>query len=176
MAMLKSGRNKLSLMIRAELCRIDFRCVIAGAVIVLACGILSALAAGSTVTYYELVKPRFAPPRFLFPIVWTILYLLIGGAAGAVACVKERALESEKYKGLLFFIIQMIFNFIWSPLFFGAGAYFAAFIAILMMIIFTVLTFLNFRRVFRLAGWVMLVYLAWLIFAAYLNLAIVILN
>ena len=51
MAMLKSGRNKLSLMIRAELCRIDFRCVIAGALIVLACGILSALAAGSTVTY-----------------------------------------------------------------------------------------------------------------------------
>ena len=176
MAMLKSGRNKLSLMIRAELCRIDFRCVIAGALIVLACGILSALAAGPTVAYYELVKPRFAPPRFLFPIAWTILYLLIGGAAGAVACVKERALESEKYKGLLFFIIQMIFNFIWSPLFFGAGAYFAAFAAIVMMIIFTVLTYLNFRRILRTAGWAMLVYLAWLIFAAYLNLAIVILN
>ena len=98
MAMLKSGRNKLSLMIRAELCRIDFRCVIAGAVIVLACGVLSALAAGSTVAYYELVKPRFAPPRFVFPIVWTILYLLIGGAAGAVACVKERALRWRAWR------------------------------------------------------------------------------
>ena len=173
---IKSQQTRLSSRIRNELCRIDFRCVIAGAVIILLCGLLSALAAGSPGAYYELEKPKGSPPALLFPIVWSVLYALIGGAAGAVACQKDRSLESEKYKGLLFFIVQMIFNFIWAPLFFGAGAYFAAFAAIIMMIILSICTAVCFFRVLKLAGTAMVIYLLWLLFAAYLNLGILILN
>ncbi len=176
MSRIKRAKNKLHSEIKSELCRMDKRFVIAGAVIVLICGFLSALAGGSTSEYRELELPSFAPPAILFPIVWTILYLLIGGAAGAVAGVKECSLACDKYKGLLFFVIMIVFNFVWSPLFFGAGAYFAAFVAIIMMIILTFFVILFFSRIFKLAAAAMILYLVWLFFAAYLNLAIVILN
>ena len=171
----KFGR-KISCEVRSELSRINFRCAIIGAVIILICGFVSALIAGPTTLYRELERPPFSPPAFIFPIVWTILYILIGGAAGAVACVCERASEADKYKGLLFFVIMMVFNFIWSPLFFGAGAYFAAFCAIIMMIILTIFTIIFFSRIYKVAATVMLLYLAWLFYAAYLNLGIIILN
>ena len=173
---LKRAKIRLRSTIRSELCSINGRCVIIGALTVLFCGILSAFAGGSTESYRELELPAFAPPAFIFPIVWTVLYLLIGGAAGAVARSCERASEAEKYKGLLFFVIMMIFNFIWSPLFFGAGAYFAAFVTILMMIILTFFIICYFGRIYKIAAAAMTLYLLWLFFAAYLNLAIIILN
>ncbi len=176
MAFFKKTKHKLSCVVRSELCRMDFRCIIAGAVIILLCGFLSALAGGSTDSYRELIKPKCAPPAFLFPIVWTVLYILIGGAAGAVACVCDRSLESDKLKGLLFFVIMMVFNFIWSPLFFGAGAFFAAFVAIIMMIILTFFIICFFGRIYKSAAAVMVLYLIWLFYAAYLNLAIIILS
>lgn len=176
MSIFKKTRHKLSCTVRAELARMNFRCVIAGAVIILLCGFLSSLAAGPTSLYGEIELPKWAPPAFLFPIVWTVLYLLIGGAAGAVACVCDRSLESDKLKGLLFFVIMMVFNFIWSPLFFGAQAFFAAFAAIVMMIILTFFIICFFGRIYKVAAAVMVLYLAWLFFAAYLNLAVIILN
>ncbi len=176
MSIFKKAKHKLSCVIKAELARMDLRCIIAGAVIILLCGLLSALAAGSTSLYGELERPRWAPPAFLFPIVWTVIYLLIGGAVGAIACVCDRSLESEKLKGLLFFVIMMVFNFIWSPLFFAARAFFAAFVAIIMMIILTFFIICFFGRIYKTAAAAMILYLAWLFFAAYLNLAIIILN
>ncbi len=176
MLKLKFDAKRLVSTIRSELCRIDIRCVIAGAVIILLCGALSAIAGGSTSLYSELELPKWAPSPFVFPIVWTILYALIGGSAGAIACSKDRALESEKYKGLLLFVIMMVFNFIWSPLFFGAQAFFAAFWAILMMIILTFLIICFFGRIYKLTAVIMTIYLIWLAFAAYLNLAVIILN
>ncbi len=176
MSCIKNTANKIGLKLRAELSRINFRCVIVGAVIILLCGFLSALVAGGTDIYRELERPSGSPPAFLFPIVWTILYVLIGGAAGAVACVCDRSLEGYKYKGLLLFVIMMVFNFIWSPLFFGAGAYFAAFLAIIMMIILTVFIIFFFSKIYKIAGAVMILYLLWLFYAAYLNIGIIILN
>ena len=162
--------------IRAELCRIDIRCVIVGAVIVLLSGLLSAIAGGGADAYGELELPSAAPPAFVFVIVWTVLYILIGGAAGAVACCPDRSCEQDKYKGLLFFIIMMVFNFIWYPLFFGAGAYFPAFMAIVMMIVTSFFAMCHFFRVYIVCGASMAVYIAWLFFAAYLNLAVIFLN
>ena len=176
MSRIKTRKNRLVGKIRAELCRINLKCVIVGAIIILLCGFLSSLAGGSTEAYRELERPAGAPPSFVFPIVWTILYILIGGAAGAVACNQDRALESEKYKGLLFFILMMIFNFVWSPLFFAAEAYFAAFCAIIMMIILSFFAMLCFFRIYIVSALAMAVYMLWLFYAAYLNLAIIILN
>ncbi len=176
MSFIKKIKRKISCEVRSELSRINFRCAIIGAVIIFLCGILSAIFAGPTTLYRELERPPLSPPAFLFPIVWTVLYILIGGAAGAITCTCERAVESEKYKGLLFFVIMMVFNFIWSPLFFGAGAFFAAFCAIVVMIILTFFTIIFFSRIYKVTAAVMVLYLAWLLFAAYLNLGIIILN
>ena len=169
-------RMRLRSSISSEACRINLKCVIIGAVIILLCGVLSSLAGGSTESYRELVRPRLAPPPILFPIVWTVLYVLIGGAAGAVACSCDKSSEADKYKGLLFFVIMMVFNFIWSPLFFGAKAFFAALCAVIMMIALTVFTVWYFAKIYKIAAAAMVVYLVWLMYAAYLNLAVIILN
>lgn len=176
MSCFKSVKQNICRSFRCEFSRMNLKCIIIGAVIILLCGFLSAFVTGPMISYRELVKPSLAPPAILFPIVWTVLYALIGGAAGAVACVCDRALEPDKYKGLLFFVIMMVFNFIWSPLFFCAEAYFAAFCAIIMMIILTFFIICFFGRIYKTAALAMTVYLIWLFFAAYLNLAIIILN
>lgn len=167
---------RLKARIRSELSRINIKCVLIGAGATLFIGFLSAILGGSTMVYRLLNKPLGSPPSFVFPIVWTILYLLIGGAAGAVLCVRERAYDCDKFKGLFFFAIMLVFNFIWSPLFFGAGAFFAAFIAILMMIVLTVFIICAFSRIYLVSAAAMLLYLVWLLFAAYLNLGIILLN
>lgn len=172
----KNIKLRLRSTLGTELRSINFKCVIIGAIIILLGGFISAFAAGSTESYRELNRPSFAPPAILFPIVWTVLYILIGGAAGAVACACTKALEGDKYKGLLFFVIMIVFNYVWSPLFFGAEAYFAAFIAVIMMIILTFFTIVFFGRIYKISAIIMSVYLLWLLFAAYLNLAIIILN
>lgn len=176
MSVIKRAKRRVLSTIKSELCRIDKRCAVAGAVIILLCGILSAVSTGSFRLYGDIVQPKLAPPAFLFPIVWTFLYILIGGAAGAVACVRERVLQPCKFKGLLLFVIMMVFNFIWSPLFFGARAFFAALCAIVMMLLLTVLIIGYFRRIYSICAAVMVLYLIWLLFAFYLNLAVVILN
>ncbi len=176
MAVIKKAKNKILSGIRSELCRMDVRFVIAGAVIILVCGFLSAITSGGTSLYGEIELPSFAPPAIVFPIAWTILYALIGGAAGAIAGVRDKCAEADKYKGLLFFVIMMVFNFVWSPLFFGARAFVAAFAAIIMMIILTFFIIVFFSRIFKITALAMAVYLLWLFFAAYLNLAVIILN
>lgn len=165
--------------IRSEISRIDIRCVIAGAVITLLMGFVSTLISrspGFRLMFKMLEKPPATPPSFVFPIVWTVLYILIGGAAGAVACSCEKAMYGEKWRGLLFYIIMLVFNFIWSPLFFGMGAFFAAFLAILIMILTTIITISAFSRIYFVSAAAMTLYLVWLIFAAYLNFGIIILN
>ncbi len=176
MSMIRTGKRKISGIIRAELCRIDLRCVIVGAAVVLLCGFFSSLAAGSAAQYRELEKPAGSPPAFLFPLVWTFLYLLIGGAAGAVACSKERALAGDRFRGLAAFGLMMILNFIWAPLFFGAGAYLTAFLDVAAMIVLTFFCAVYFGRVYLVSALAMSAYLLWLFYAAYLNLGILILN
>ena len=113
---------------------------------------------------------------FLLLALLGVLLLLFGGAAGAVVCSRERAYSGEKWRGTLFFVIGLVFNLIWSPLFFGMGAFFAAFLAILVMIASTVFAISAFSRIWFVSAAAMCVYLVWLIYAAYLNLGVIVLN
>ena len=176
MSFIKNIKRKIRSTVSSELCCINKRCAIIGAVIILLCGILSAISTGSFSLFSEIKRPGLTPPAILFPIVWTVLYLLIGAAAGAVVCQKDRVLEVCRYRGLLLFVIMMVFNFIWSPLFFGARAFFAALCAIVMMIILTVFIIGYFGRIYKISAAALALYLLWLLFAAYLNLAVIILN
>lgn len=171
--------SRLITRIRSELSRINPICAGVGAGVVLLLGFISAMISRnwSFGLFYRLFeKPPGSPPAFVFPIVWTFLYLLIGAAAGAVVCVNERALAADKWRGLLFFGIMLVFNLIWSPLFFGAGAFFAAFLAIIVMIVATLCVISAFRRIFFVSTAAMTVYLIWLIYAAYLNIGVIALN
>ena len=171
--------SKLTNRVRSELSRINPVCMIIGAGVTLILGAISALVSrtpGFGLMYRFFEKPPGSPPAFVFPVVWTFLYLLIGAAAGAVACSCERALSGEKWRGLLFWGIGLVFNLIWSPLFFGAGAFFAAFLAILVMIVSTLCAISAFVRIYFVSAAAMSVYLVWLVYAAYLNLGIIVLN
>ena len=170
--------RKRTAALRAEWCRLDKRAVFIGAGILLGIGLLSALLTfllgGNFRVYNFLRKPSFAPPRFLFPIIWTVLYPTIGGAAGAV--YSQKRMECDKYRGLFLFVIMTAFNFIWSPLFFAADAYFLALIDLALMLVFSLFTAWYFYKLNVLAGIAICIYILWLAIAFLLNLSIILLN
>lgn len=162
--------------IKAEIREIDIRYVFIGAGTTLFCGAISAILSGGFTIYDFWVLPKFAPPRFVFPIVWTILYILIGGCAGAVLSNCEKYKEADKYKGILLFTIMLIFNLVWSPLFFGAGSFFIAYLDLIITALLTVFVICYFTNIYIITALPMFFYFVWLLFAGYLNFTIIILN
>lgn len=121
-------------------------------------------------TWYEkLRQPSFRPPNWLFGPVWTLLYALMGISAYLV--YQNRQLPLAKV-GLIFFLIQLALNAIWTPLFFGAKKLDWAFFEIAFMWVFIVLSVVYFFVIVPLAGWLMLPYIVWVSFASLLNYSI----
>ena len=140
----------------------------------LAVGGLSALlTSGNMDLYTKINQPALAPPGWLFPIVWTILYLLMGIAFYLVVTTKTR--ESKK-PAAISFGVQLFFNFFWSIIFFNLEAYLFAFIWLVLLLIAIVINTVSFYRINKASGKLLLPYLVWVCFAGYLNLAIYILN
>lgn len=132
-------------------------------------GVSALITRGSTDIYGTLVKPPLAPPPILFPIVWGVLYLLMG-----IAAVLVRNAGCEK--PLTVFTAQLFVNFLWPILFFNARAFVAAFFLLLLLWAMILWTVILFYRCRPLAGWLMVPYLLWVTFAGYLNAMIAYLN
>ncbi|MCP9289971.1 TspO/MBR family protein [Gracilimonas sediminicola] len=127
-----------------------------------------------TTWYADLNKPSFNPPNWLFGPVWTTLYTLMGVAA---AGVWEEGFPKPPVKSALtVFGVQLFLNGLWSFLFFGLQSPLIAFIEIILLLVFIVLTFKKFREIKWWIGWLLVPYLLWVAFAAILNLFIVVLN
>ena len=120
-----------------------------------------------------LEKPFFMPPGWVFGVVWPILYALLGVAA---ALVLAEPASPARNKALVLFGAQLVLNYAWSPLFFAAHAVKLALVTIFVMAALAAMTAGQFWRIRRVAGALMLPYLAWLCFAAALNGAIARLN
>lgn len=124
--------------------------------------------------YGTLNKPFLAPPTILFPIAWTILYVLMGVGA-AIIYSKE---EYSQYRsiGLTLHIVQLILNFFWSLIFFNMKKYITAFVwlVILWLVVFSMI--MNYKKISKTAFFLNIPYICWLTFAAYLNLAVAIIN
>jgi len=133
-----------------------------------AVGLISSLISrDGTALYTEtIVKPALSPPAVLFPIVWTILYALMGISAARIALSPE---GSTRSRGLNLFIAQLIVNFFWSPLFFNARAYGFALVWLLLLWLLVVWMILSFWKTDRPAALLQLPYVLWLTFAAWLN-------
>ena len=123
-------------------------------------------------TYKSLKKPPFSPPGFLFPIVWTILFILMGISIYRIMQSKS---DNKKDARLLYFI-QLIINACWTPIFFGFNQYFLAFLWILMLILLVVVMILMFFKIDKVSAYLNIPYLIWLLFACYLNFGVYILN
>ena len=138
----------------------------------LAAGSLSALLSGNSAAYLALNKPPLSPPSFLFPIVWTILYILLGISSYII----YESETPEKNKALRLYFIQLFFNFFWSIFFFGFSMYLFAFLWLLVLIILIVLMIYQFHKISPVAAYLQIPYLIWCLFAAYLNFMIYQLN
>lgn len=170
------GRNSLRNKIRSELACVDQRIVIFFAFFCLFIGILSAFVAGGFNIYDELYLPDFAPPGFVFPIIWSVLYLLIGAASGIVTATREKSLCHIKLRGLFYFGVMLVLNFLWAPAFFGCGLFFVGLVIICAMLVLSFFCLLCYSNISLASALIMLVYMTWLMYAAYLNLAILFLN
>ena len=148
--------------------RIDKKPFIIALLVPVSVGGLSALLTGSMDTFKTLEKPPLSPPGWIFPIVWTILYLLMGFASYLVYHSKEPAYK--KNNALLFFGMQLFFNFFWSIIFFRWEMYLLAFIWLMIMWVLIIITLIKFYNINKLSGLLLIPYLLWVTFAAYLNL------
>lgn len=128
---------------------------------------------GSKVFNETAVQPPLSPPSIVFPIVWGILYALMGFSAARVWLSPP---SRERSKGLNLFITQLVVNFFWSLIFFNAQAYGFAFLWLLLLWVLVLGMILTFRNVDPLAAALQIPYLIWLTFAAYLNLGVWYLN
>ena len=155
--------------------KVNYKSLFICILIPLAVGGLSALfTVGSMKDFAALKQPPLSPPGWLFPIVWTILFVLMGVASYIVLetpCTAER--KSRAFRA---YFLQLAFNFMWSIIFFSFGAYEIAFAWLLVLLALIVITTLRFFRIKPLSGILMLPYIAWVCFAGYLNLSIAYLN
>jgi translocator protein len=123
--------------------------------------------------YAQLRKPSWNPPNWIFGPVWTALYTMMALAAWLVW--KRAGLAAQRVP-LSLFLLQLIFNALWSPLFFGLKNPALAFVDIVLLWLALLATSVVFWRTSRLAGALLVPYLAWVSFAAALNCALCQLN
>ena len=141
----------------------------------LAVGGLSAfLVRGGMEDYRALALPPLSPPGWLFPTVWTVLFLLMGTASylASVSGGPKRPVQ----RALRLYAMQLAVNFLWPILFFGLGRYLLSFFWLLLLWLLIIRTVFLFFRLSRPAGLLLLPYLLWVTFAGYLNLGVYLLN
>lgn len=122
--------------------------------------------------YYDLVQPFFAPPSIVFPIVWTILYILMGVSSYLIV----KSDSYNKNEALFIYGIQLVINLIWSILFFVFRFYLLSFIWILLLIVIVLIMIKKFYNINKISAYLQFPYFAWLLFASILNLFVYFLN
>lgn len=151
------------------------------------CMIMLPLVGGSVITIFTIdaqeafgsfTQPPLAPPAWLFPVVWTILYIMMGVASYLIYRVKAKKPAEKRLRvaELIVFYVQLAFNFAWTLLFFNANLKYFAFGWLIVMWSMILVLIIMCSRNQRTAMWLLLPYLLWCTFAAYLNLAIAVLN
>ena len=141
--------------------------------IALAVGGLGALLTMNSMDIYgELNQPPLSPPAFLFPIVWSILYTLMGVSSAII----YKSNDLEKNDALKIYAFQLIVNFLWTLIFFNMRQFLFSFIWLVLLDILVVVMIVKFYRISPLAGLLQIPYLIWILFATYLNIGIYLLN
>ncbi|AAK78243.1 MULTISPECIES: TspO/MBR family protein [Clostridium] len=156
--------------------KIHIKELISSIVIAEGVGALSGFLSMSNVkNYSNLKKPFFSPPGFIFPIVWVILYFLMAVAAYRIWVIGKEESKDVK-KALVLYAVQLLFNFLWSIIFFKFNCYGAAFIELLILLFFILCATFQFHKHDKVAAFLMIPYILWVSFAGILNFAIWFLN
>ena len=125
--------------------------------------------------YNNMAKPALSPPSWLFPIVWTILFILMGIGSAIVWQNREQDPEAAG-AALRIYGAQLVVNFFWSIIFFNMQAYLFAFIWLVLLWLMIIIMIIEFRKTSPAAAWLQLPYLLWVTFAGYLTFAVWLLN
>ena len=133
-------------------------------------GALSAFASGNMDVFDSVPKPPLTPPAALFPVVWTILFILMG--TGISLVLTSASKPAQKKESLKLYIAQLIFNFFWSILFFNLRLFGVAFFWLLALWVLIVLMTFSFKKSSKTAAYLQIPYILWVTFAGYLNLSI----
>ena len=136
-------------------------------------GMISAAMSGDQmVAFSEMNKPALSPPGWLFPIAWSILYILMGMAL----LLMVRSRHEYKVGAICLFISQLVMNYVWTPIFFGRQEYWTAFVILILMWLTTIICAIVSRKVDMRATLLLIPLILWETFAAYLNAGVAILN
>ncbi len=125
--------------------------------------------------YKNLNMPFLTPPMIVFPIVWGILFILMG-VGSAIVYTKRDENRAEAYSALRIYGLQLAVNFLWTVIFFNMQAYLFAFIWLLLLLALIVMMIIQFAKVSKAAAYMQIPYLLWVTFAGYLTWMIYILN
>ena len=143
-------------------------------VIALAVGGLSAFLTRNNMDMFQSInQPPLTPPPIIFPIVWTILYILMGISSAIVYMQRS---ENDVSGALKIYAFQLIVNFFWSIIFFNMRAYLFAFVFLVILWLLIIAMIASFRKINSTAAYLQIPYLLWVTFAGYLNLMIYFLN
>lgn len=137
-------------------------------------GLSSAYFSGDNTIYTHLKQPALAPPSWIFGVVWPILYALMGIAAYRI--IAHPFHSKEKSVALAVYTLQLLINFSWSIVFFRFGFFWGAVATIIFLDLLVLATHNLFIKIDRLAGYLLIPYLLWLLFATYLAISIAIIN
>lgn len=137
-------------------------------------GLLSNVFSGNIGEIYtSFTKPPLSPPQWLFGVVWPVLYLLMGIA---VYLIYQTPQTPERKKAITLYWIQLLVNFLWPIVFFRFEWYWVSVAIILLLDVLVLITTVWFYRIKKEAGYLMVPYLLWILFATYLNIGIAVLN
>ncbi len=138
-------------------------------------GLVSAFITSAKMDAFEAVnKPSFSPPSILFPIVWTVLYILMGVSSYLV--LTSPSSQKKIDKALLAYGISLVLNFFWSIIFFNLEAFSFAFLWLCILLAVVIYTLVLYFKINRIAAYLQIPYVLWLIFAGVLNISIAAMN
>jgi benzodiazapine receptor len=138
-----------------------------------AAGLIGALATSRAGDFYRtLERPEWGPPSWLFGPVWTLLYVLMGVAAWLVWKAPDAQEARHRRQALALFVAQLVVNALWSWIFFAWREGALAFVEIIVLALMIVATIAAFHRISRRAAWLLIPYLAWVLFATVLTYSI----
>ena len=136
-------------------------------------GGLSALATANNMNIYDKINtPPLSPPGWLFPVVWTVLYILMGVSAAIIFT----STSTKKDDALFIYAVSLVLNFSWSIFFFNLQSFVVSFVILLALWLSIIITIIQYYKINKAAAWLQVPYLLWVTFAGYLNLAIIFLN
>lgn len=134
-------------------------------------GAIVGLITSGYMDYRDMIKPPLSPPGIVFPIAWTILYILMGISYFLATKDNEDNKELDQI-----YLLQLLVNFMWPIIFFVLEMYFTAFLWIILLLILVIVMIKELLKVNKISGYLQIPYLIWLLFATYLNLGITLLN